>query len=231
MKIIGIETSTEYCSVALWQDGVVTQQIENVGQKHSEILLTMLGNVLQQAGLQLAQLDGIAYGMGPGSFTGVRIACGVTQGLALGADLPVIGICTLQAVAQASGKEKVIAALDARMAEVYFAVYEKRAGEWEVECAPCLCLPQNTPEVEGDGWQGAGSGFAAHGVVLQARYNGQLAEIDAACVPLASSIVQLAAPMFAAGLGVDAALAMPLYLRDKVALKTSERQLLARNPA
>ncbi len=231
MKILGIETSTEYCSLALWQDGVVLEKIEHVGQKHSERLISMLDALLQEAGVKLAQLDGIAYGMGPGSFTGVRIACSVTQGLALGANLPVIGICTLQAVAQASGKEKVIASLDARMAEVYFAVYEKRAGEWQTVCAPCLCLPQNTPGVEGAGWQGAGSGFAAHGVVLQARYDAQLAEIDAVCVPQASAIVQLAAPLFAAGLGVDAAQAMPLYLRDKVALKTSERQMLARNPS
>jgi tRNA threonylcarbamoyladenosine biosynthesis protein TsaB len=140
--------------------------------------------------------------------------------------LPVIGICTLQAVAQGSGHDKVIAALDARMAEVYFAVYEKRAGEWHTICAPCLCLPQNTPAVVGAGWQGAGSGFAAHGEVLQARYAGQLSTIDAACVPQASAIAELAAPLFAAGKGQDAALAMPLYLRDKVALKTSERLAL-----
>jgi len=223
MKIIAIETSTEYCSVALWQDGVVTGKNENVGQKHSEVLMAMLDGVLQEAGIKLAQLDGIAFGAGPGSFTGVRIACGVTQGLALGASLPVIGVCTLQAVAAGSGRDKVIAALDARMAEVYFAVYEKRDGKWLTVCAPCLCLPQDTPAVEGAGWLGAGSGFAAHGTVLQARYDGQLSEIDAACVPQAYAIAQLAAPMFAAGLGLDAALAMPLYLRDKVALKTSER--------
>lgn len=223
MKIIGIETSTEYCSVALWQDGVVSEKIELVGQKHSEVLLPILAGVLQEARVKLLQLDGIAYGMGPGSFTGVRIACGVTQGLALGANLPVIGICTLQAVAQGSGKDKVIVALDARMAEVYFAVYEKRGGEWLTVCAPCLCLPRNTPEIEGEGWHGGGSGFAVHGEVLQARYAGQLAAIDASCVAQASAVAQLAAPMFAAGLGVDAAQAMPLYLRDKVALKTSER--------
>lgn len=223
MRIIAIETSTEYCSVALWQDGVITEKSELVGQKHSEVLMTMLDNVLQEAGVKLKQLDGIAFGEGPGSFTGVRIACGVTQGLALGANLPVMGICTLQAVAQGSGRSKVIAALDARMAEVYFAVYEKRADEWHALCAPCLCLPQNTPAVEGNGWQGAGSGFAAHGEVLQARYDGQLLAIDAACVPQARAIAALAAPLFAAGKGLDAAQAMPLYLRDKVALKTSER--------
>ena len=223
MKIIAIETSTEYCSVALWQDGAVTGKSENVGQKHSERLMAMLDEVLKEADVKLAQLDGIAFGAGPGSFTGVRIACGVTQGLALGANLPVIGICTLQAVAQGSGKDKVIAALDARMAEVYFAVYEKSDGVWQMVCAPCLCLPQATPAVAGNGWHAAGSGFAAHGEMLQARYAGQLADIDAACVPQAGAIAALAAPLFAAGLGRDAAQAMPLYLRDKVALKTSER--------
>jgi tRNA threonylcarbamoyladenosine biosynthesis protein TsaB len=230
MKILALETSTEYCSVALWQDGVVTGKSENVGQKHSEVLIAMLDAVLKQAGVKLSQLDGIAFGEGPGSFTGVRIACGVTQGLALGANLPVIGICTLQAVAEGTGKNKVIAALDARMAEVYFAVYEKRDGKWQTVCAPCLCLPQNTPTVQGEGWQGAGSGFAAHGEVLQARYNGQLGDIDSSCVPQASAIAALAAPLFAAGLGLDAAQAMPLYLRDKVALKTSERDAINRQP-
>lgn len=224
MKIIAIETSTEYCSVALWQDGVVMEKSEHVGQKHSEALIAMLDGLLQEAGIKLAQLDGIAFGEGPGSFTGVRIACGVAQGLALGANLPVIGICTLQAVAQGSGKDKVIAALDARMAEVYFAVYEKREGAWLTVCAPCLCLPQDAPVVTGEAWQGAGSGFAAHGEVLQARYDGQLDAADAACVPQAKAIAELAAPLFAAGRGLDAAQAMPLYLRDKVALKTSERQ-------
>lgn len=223
MKILAIETSTEFCSVALWQDGMVSEKIERVAQKHSEVLLTMLDTVLKESGVRLAQLDGIAFGAGPGSFTGVRIACGVAQGLALGADLPVIGICTLLALAQGSRTDRVVAALDARMAEVYFAVYEKREGVWSADCEPCLCLPQDTPMLQGSGWMGAGSGFAAHGTLLQARYAGQLDKVDADCVPLAQAIAQLAAPMFKAGKGLDAARAMPLYLRDKVALKTSER--------
>lgn len=229
MKILALETSTEFCSVALWQHGVLTGRSEHAGQKHSEILIAMLDGVLEEAGVKLAQLDGIAFGAGPGSFTGVRIACGVTQGLALGANLPVIGICTLQALAQGlemqsvTGKSKVIAALDARMAEVYFAAYEKSDGNWRTVCEPCLCLPQDTPLVEGVGWCGAGSGFLAHGAVLRERHKGQLGDIDATCIPQADAIARLAAPLFAAGLGVDAAQAMPLYLRDKVALKTSER--------
>jgi tRNA threonylcarbamoyladenosine biosynthesis protein TsaB len=161
MKILALETTTEYCSVALWQDGVISGKSERVGQKHSEVLMGMLDEVLKEAGVKLTQLAGIAFGEGPGSFTGVRIACGVTQGLALGANLPVVGISTLLAVAEDSGQDRVIVALDARMAEVYFAVYEKRDHIWTTLCAPCLCLPQDTRAVTGNNWHGAGSGFAA----------------------------------------------------------------------
>lgn len=223
MRVLALETSTEHCSVALWQDGNITSRCELAGQKHSEVLVEMLDELLRGEDVKLAQMDGIAFGMGPGSFTGVRIACGVAQGLALGADLPVVGVCTLQALAQASGRDKVIAALDARMAEVYHAAYERRGETWVTVCEPGLCLPQNAPQVAGSGWFGAGSGFAAHGTALGERYAGQLAGSDAQAVPQASAIAVLAASRFAAGQGVDAALAMPLYLRDRVALKTSER--------
>ncbi len=224
MRILGLDTSTEYCSVALWQDGAVMEHCELVGQKHSELLISMLDALLKAAGLTLQQLDGIAFGMGPGSFTGVRIACGATQGLALGANLPVVGVCTLEALAQASGHDKVIAALDARMAELYFAAYQKRDDGWRAVVEPCLCKPEEAPVLSGDDWFGAGSGFAAHGDALQARYDGQLQGVDGAAVPQAAAIAGLGAARFARGRGVDAALALPLYLRDKVALKTSERE-------
>lgn len=224
MRLLALETSTEYCSVALWQDGSISGCSELAGQRHSELLIAMLDKVLGEAGIKLAQLDGIAFGAGPGSFTGVRIACGVAQGLALGMDFPVVGVCTLQALAQASGHDKVIAALDARMNEIYHAAYEKHDGEWAVVCAPNLCLPQQAGLVAGGCWFGAGSGFAAHGTALQERYAGQLIGSDAQAIPNAAAIAQLAAEQFAAGLGVDAALASPLYLRDKVALKTHERE-------
>ena len=224
MHILALETSTEYCSVALWQNGTVIDRCERVGQKHSEVLIEMLDALLREAGVKLAQLDGIAFGMGPGSFTGVRIACGVAQGLALGANLPVVGVCNLQALAQASGHDKVIAALDARMGEVYHAAYEKRAGEWVAVCEPSLCLPQDAPQVAGSDWFGAGSGFVLYGGALGERYAGQLAGSNAQAVPQASSVAMLATLRFTAGQGVDAAQALPLYLRDKVALKTSERK-------
>ncbi len=223
MRVLALETSTEYCSVALWQDGAVVERCELAGQKHSEVLIEMVDLLLRDAGATLAQLDGIAFGMGPGSFTGVRIACGVAQGLAFGANLPVAGVCTLEALAEASGQSRVIAALDARMGELYFAAYEKRDGVWITVAEPRLCRPEDAPVLQGVGWFGAGSGFAMHGAVLGERYAGRLQGVDGGAVPQAAAIAVLGAARFALGRGVDAAEALPLYLRDKVALKTSER--------
>ena len=225
MRILALETSTEYCSVALWLDGAVTGRCELAGQKHSELLMPMLNDLLQATGYKLQAMDGIAFGMGPGSFTGVRIACGVTQGLALGANLPVAGVCTLQALAEASGKPRVIAALDARMGEIYHAAYQKLDGIWVTVSEPCLCKPEDAPMVSGNDWFGAGSGFAMHGKTLGERYAGQLQGVDGSAVPQAAAIAALGAVQFAQGRAVDAAEALPLYLRDKVALKTSEREV------
>lgn len=224
MRVLALETSTEYCSVALWLDGVVVERCELVGQKHSELLMAMLDALLKDAGLGIKEMDGIAFGMGPGSFTGVRIACGAAQGLAFGADLPVAGICTLEALADASGKLRVIAALDARMGEIYHAAYEKRDGVWVAMSEPRLCKPEEAPPLPGNDWFGAGSGFAVHGAVLNRRYAGQLQGADGAAVPQAAAIAALGAAQFMQGRGADAAEALPLYLRDKVALKTSERE-------
>lgn len=223
MNILAIETSTEYCSVALWQDGVVSARNEKVGQKHSEVLMAMVDAVLKEAGCKIKQMDGIAFGKGPGSFTGVRIACGVTQGLAFGADVQVVGVCTLQALAEATGRDKVIAALDARMGELYLAAYQKAGEGWRTVIEPCLCKAEDAPDIAGEGWFGCGSGFAVNDA-LQQRYAGQLQGMDAQAVPLAEAVVRLAATEFAQGHAVDAALALPLYLRDKVAQTTRERE-------
>ena len=224
MKILALDTSTEYCSVALWQDGAVHERFELVGQKHSELLMPMLAAVLDDTSIKLNQLDGIAFGMGPGSFTGVRIACGVAQGLALGANLPVVGIVTLQALAQAAGHDKVITAIDARMGEIYHAAYQRINGEWQTVVAPNLCQAAQAPSVIGDDWFACGSGFVQAAEQLAQRYSGQILRIDASSIPRASAIAQLAAPILAVGGGLDASLALPLYLRDKVALKTHERE-------
>jgi len=224
MKILALDTSTEYCSLALWQDGVVNERNELVGQKHSEMMMMMLDALLKESDVRINQLDAIAFGKGPGSFTGVRIACGVAQGLALGADLSVVGVCTLEALAQASGHNKVIAALDARMGEIYLAAYEKNMGDWETVSEPCLCEVKDAPKVSGEEWFGAGSGYSVKDSALQLHYGKQLSGVDAQAVPKASAIAQIAAIEFTKGNAVDAALALPLYLRNKVALKTSERE-------
>lgn len=224
MRVLALETSTEYCSVALWQDGTVIERCGLAVQKHSEMLIAMLAALLKDEGLGIRDMDGIAFGKGPGSFTGVRIACGAAQGLAFGASLPVAGICTLEALAEASGKEKVIAALDARMGEIYHAAYERHDDAWLAVSEPRLCKPDEAPALPGNGWSGAGSGFAMHGEILSERYAGQLQGADGAGVPKAAGIAVLGAAQFAQGRGVDAAEALPLYLRDKVALKTFERE-------
>jgi tRNA threonylcarbamoyladenosine biosynthesis protein TsaB len=224
MKILALETSTEYCSVALWQDGVLSERCELVGQKHSEMLMPMLDALLQEAGVGIREIDGIGFGKGPGSFTGVRIACGVAQGLALGADVSVAGVCTLEALAEASGRDRVIAAVDARMGELYLAAYEKREGAWAVLIEPCLCKPHAAPPLAGADWFGAGTGFDVNDKGLAKHFGSQLTGVDATAMPRASAIARLAAMEFAAGRAVDAALALPLYLRDKVALKTRERE-------
>ncbi|GAB1233252.1 tRNA (adenosine(37)-N6)-threonylcarbamoyltransferase complex dimerization subunit type 1 TsaB [Ferrigenium sp. UT4] len=232
MRILAIETSTEFCSVALWQGGAVSGRCERVGQKHSEILLGMVDGVLREAGRTVQEMDGIAFGKGPGSFTGVRIACGVAQGLAFGANLKVVGVCTLRALAEDSGKDKIIAALDARMGELYLAAYEQRDGALRTVVEPCVCTAGDAPDVDGEGWFGVGSGFLESSTsspspgesgALAQRYCKHLSGVDARAMPQAGAVARLAAVEFARGNAVDAALALPLYLRDKVALTTRER--------
>lgn len=224
MKLLALDTSTENCSVALWLDGEIVSRQELAGQRHSELILPMLEELLGEAGVTLNMLDGIAFGEGPGSFTGLRIGCGVAQGLALGANLPVLGISTLLALAAAAPGDRVLTCLDARIGEIYHAAYEKQHGVWHTISEPSLCFAKDAPALPGVGWIGAGSGFAAYAEALQLRYAGQVLSTDGSVYPQAREMVKLAAPQFEQGLGKDAALAAPLYIRNKVALKTAERK-------
>lgn len=223
MKILAFDTGTEYCSSALWLDGELSEYVLHAGQTHSQHLLPQCQRLLADAGVALTDLDGIAFGMGPGSFTGLRIACAVAQGLAFATDLPVIGVNSLEAMAAASGSDKVIACLDARMGEVYHAVYRYEAGEWRVSSEPGVCRPEMAPLLPGDGWLGCGSGFAAYPAALAQRYGAALAAVAADIYPSARQIAALAAPQFAQGRGRAAEAVAPLYIRDRVALKVFER--------
>jgi len=227
MNLLAIDTSMDFCSVAASRGEGIFSRHEQAGQRQAEMILGMVEAVLAGAQLALADIGGIAYGAGPGSFTGLRIACGVTQGLALARGIGVIGVGTLLALAeQAAGEsscEKVIACLDAHMGEVYHAAYRKEASGWREILAPGVYKPEAVPAVSGGGWIGCGSGFAVHGARLASRYETQLAAVRPGLAPTARVVLRLAAPRFAAGEAMDAASAVPVYLRDKVALKTSER--------
>lgn len=193
------------------------------GQSHSEILIGMVDGVLADGGVRLADLDGIAYGQGPGSFTGLRIACAVAQGLAFPADIPLLGIGTLKAMALASGGERVVCCLDARMQEIYHAAYVMEDREYVEVSAPVVCAPADAPDLPGSGWLACGSGFATYGEALRQRYGAVISRVEAGVYPHARAIALLAAPLLAAGGGVQAEAAAPLYIRDRVALKTTER--------
>lgn len=229
MNLLAIETSTEFCSLAVCRGDTVSAMHFQAAQRHGETVLESTRQLLAQAGLELAGLDGIAFGQGPGSFTGLRIACGVTQGLALALNIPVKGIGTLLALAQESGADKVIACLDARMGEVYHAAYrrESAGSAWVEVAAPGLYNPQAVPLVEGDGWTGCGTGFAAQGDALMERIGqGRIVATLPQAVPTARAVLALARPLFEAGAGDDAAMALPVYLRDKVALTEHERAIV-----
>lgn len=224
MKLLVIDTSTEWCSAALWLDGRICAQRALAGQRHSSLLLPMVDALLRESDISLRQLDGVAYGAGPGSFTGLRIACAVTQGLAFGAELPVVGVSTLESMAEQSGAGKVLTVLDARMAEVYWAAYERDGAGWRVRNEPQLALPESVALPDAGEWVGAGNGFAALGDILRPRLAAQLARIDDAIMPDAAAMAPLAVRAFERGEGMDAALAAPIYLRDKVALTVIERR-------
>lgn len=224
MKLLVLDTSTEYCSAALWLDGQVRARRVRADQQHSSLLLPMVDELLQESDFSLRQLDGIAYGAGPGSFTGLRIACAVTQGLALGADLPVVGVSTLESIAEQTGADKVLTVLDARMAEVYWAAYQRESNGWRCVVAPALARPESVAVPAGDDWIGAGNGFAALGDVLRPQLARHLIRIDDTLVPDAAAMAPLAAAAFGRGEATDAALAAPVYLRDKVALTVDERR-------
>lgn len=236
MNLLAIETSTEFCSLAACRGDAVSATHFPAAQRHGETVLEAVRALLVQAGLTLQDLDGIAFGHGPGSFTGLRIACGVTQGLALALGIPVKGVSTLLALAEEvrsanggeHGHDKVIACLDARMGEVYHAAFVRSAGapDWQVVSQPGLYRPEAVPVPEGTGWTACGTGFGAHGDVLARRHAGEgrvIATLPEAA-PTARAVLALARPQFAAGTVEDAAQALPVYLRDKVALTRIERQ-------
>jgi len=223
MRILALDSSTDWLTVALHDGQAWHERGERAATAASQRALPLVRELLAEAGFGVRALDGIAFGAGPGSFTGVRIACGIAQGLALGAGLPLVGVPTLLALAQGAwrtrGADAVLACLDARMREVYVAAYRRAGDRWAVHGEPAVHKPADVAPPDG-AWHGCGDGFAAY-PDLASRLG--LASVDATAVPSAQAIGELALPRIAAGEGVDAAHAEPLYVRHRVALTTRER--------
>ena len=222
MRVLAIETSTEHCSCALWHAGAAVESLVNAGSTHSSLLLPMLMGLLHEAGSTLAAVDAIAFGAGPGSFTGVRIACSVAQGLGFARGLPLVPVVTLKALAEEAGHAQVLACLDARMGELYLAAYERANGQWRTVLRPMLARPDALPALSGR-WHASGSGLKVHAAALNLAYD--LASCDAAAFPRARAIAALGARALAAGKFVAAEAAAPLYLRNKIALDVREQAL------
>ena len=218
MKILALETAVDPGSVALWFDGVVLARTCPADLSNSAALLPVAEELLRVQGLGFADLDGVAFGAGPGSFTGLRVACGVAQGLAVARDLPLLGIGSLEAMAAASGGARVLVALDARMGEVYYGVFVdgRQVGEIGVYAPDAVPLPESS------GWLACGNGLTAY-PALRERLAACVDAWKPEVIPHAEAVLRLAAPRLESGERVDPADAVPFYVRDKVAKTVAER--------
>jgi tRNA threonylcarbamoyladenosine biosynthesis protein TsaB len=224
MKLLAFETATEACSVALWLDGEVRERFEIAPRRHAELALPWADALLAEAGIAKAQLDGIAVGRGPGAFTGVRLAIAIAQGIALALDRPVVAVSTLQALAMQSQGDRVVAAIDARMGEIYLGTFGRKAsGELLALDAEIVARPETAAISEGR-WDGVGTGFSAGEGSLLARLQPQLQNVDAAALPHAADVARLAAEAFARGEAVAPERIEPAYLRNQVALTLVQQQ-------
>ncbi len=233
MKLLALETATEACSVALYLDGEVLERHELAPRRHAELALPWIEELLARAGLAKSQLDAIACGRGPGSFTGVRLAVAMAQGLALALDRPAIGVSTLEALAlpgmRALGAEDtadtgVLAAIDARMGEVYLADYRRDGPDaWRRQGEEAVIAPGRVSLVDASQRIGVGTGFAAENAALVERLGACLVRVDPHALPHAGDVARLAVSALARGEGVAAEQLQPAYLRNKVALTLAEQ--------
>lgn len=228
MKLLAIETSTEACSAALHIDGEVYEHFEITPREHTKRILPMIDSLLADAELKPQQLDALAFSRGPGSFTGVRVSTGIIQGISFGADLPVVPVSTLAAIAQHFFSQNTtngyaFTAMDARMGEIFWGVYRRhQQGYAELVDEEAVTLAENIifPKKQG---VGIGSGWAVYQQQLSDCMGSLLISIDNDILPRASAIADLGVIGFENNQAVDVENAMPVYLRNKVAKKESER--------
>lgn len=218
MLILALETATDPGSIALWRDGKIIARTCPDRLSNSETLLPQAAETLRELGLNFGDVQGIAFGMGPGSFTGLRVSCGAAQGLAVARDLLLLGIGTLEAMALVSGGERVIVALDARMGEVYYGVYVQGKLQGEIG----VYAPEAVPVPDSTGWVACGNGLSSYPVLLE-RLASVVDVWKPEIMPSAEAVVRLAAPRLERGEAIDPADAAPLYVRNKVAQTVAER--------
>jgi tRNA threonylcarbamoyladenosine biosynthesis protein TsaB len=224
--LLAFETSTEACSVALWQDGAVRERFGVAPRQHAELALPWAQELLAEAGIAKSRIDAIAVGRGPGAFTGVRLGVALAQGIGLALDCPVVAVSTLAALAFPVAGDRILAAIDARMGEVYLGAFAREGDGLRVLQAEAVGKPDAVALPEGDGWHGAGTGFAAVDGRLLARLGTRLMHVDATALPHAADVARLAAPMFARGEALAPERVEPAYLRDNVALTLAEQASL-----
>ncbi|MFN0300774.1 MAG: tRNA (adenosine(37)-N6)-threonylcarbamoyltransferase complex dimerization subunit type 1 TsaB [Burkholderiales bacterium] len=232
--VLALETSSERLSVALAAGNARFHRCIQEGTRHSEHILVMINSLLDDAGVALADLDAIAFGAGPGAFTGVRLGCGVAQGLALARDIPVVAVNALQALAEACARgahkasptveSRIVTAIDARLGEVYFAAWSGVPGAWRVDLETALAKPGMLSIPSGSGWIGCGSAFAAHGPAIRERLGAALDAVSSVDPPDARAVLEIALVEFAAGRASAPEFALPLYVRNKVAFTIAERE-------
>jgi len=220
--ILAIETSTPACSAALWVEGELLERYALAPRQHAALMLPMIESLLLEAGISVAQLDAIAFGRGPGSFTGVRIAASVVQGIAFAADLPVLPVSTLAALAlggmRTTDVPRVMAALDARKAEVYWGCYiGAQDGTVVLRGDECVCVPAEAPGPDQGDWVGAGSGWETYGDALMQHAGRQVVRMLPDLEPHAADVARLGSHDYRQGRMVSPEAAVPVYLRNNVA--------------
>jgi tRNA threonylcarbamoyladenosine biosynthesis protein TsaB len=222
VKILALETATDVCSVALSVEGVCYER-NLPDRRHAERVIELVDALLLEAGVALRELDVIAFGRGPGMFTGLRIGAGVAQGLAFAADLPVVPVSTLEILAHGSEGDRILAALDARMGQIYWGLFERDPSQQLVAASAERVDAPEGIHVSGTGWIGAGSGWDRYGDTMAAALGAALAHIERGRHPRARDLVTLARNRVRAGGALAPELALPVYVRDDVARKSDER--------
>jgi tRNA threonylcarbamoyladenosine biosynthesis protein TsaB len=223
MRLLAIETATEVCSVALYVDGGILVRHELAPRRHTQLVLPWAEELLAEAGLRKSQLDAIAVGRGPGAFTGVRLAIALVQGLALALDRPVLPVSTLAVLAMQGRGPRILAAIDARMGEVYVGGFARTADGLVRADGDEAIVPPAEAAVPERAVSGVGSGFAAGDGALVTRLGARLESVDAGALPNAADLARLAVAAHARGEAIAADLLEPAYLRDKVALTLAEQ--------